>query len=150
MWSRKVVAWDVAEREDPVIAADLICWACLCKRISKCRQQQLVLHADGQRLAAGFSKICVVTRWRFGWGGWTYCDCSQGPGYRTTAPTSNHYSSRQTTAQITRVTHSTAKTMVVNGSPAFVDSHNQRHSGIKFVTPQQLHCGQDLGICQHP
>jgi transposase InsO family protein len=24
VWSRKVVAWDVAEREDPTIAADLV------------------------------------------------------------------------------------------------------------------------------
>ncbi|WP_255001903.1 DDE-type integrase/transposase/recombinase [Cyanobium sp. Alchichica 3B3-8F6] len=29
VWSRKVVAWDVAEREDPAIAADLVSRACL-------------------------------------------------------------------------------------------------------------------------
>jgi putative transposase len=44
--SRKVVAWDVAEREDPAIAADLVSRACLRKRISKGRKQPLILHAD--------------------------------------------------------------------------------------------------------
>jgi putative transposase len=46
VWSRKVVAWDVAEREDPAIAADLVSRACLRERISKGRLQPLVLHAD--------------------------------------------------------------------------------------------------------
>ena len=46
VWSRKVVAWDVAEREDPAIAADLVSRACLRERISKGRRQPLVLHAD--------------------------------------------------------------------------------------------------------
>ncbi len=38
IWSRKVVAWYVAEREDPAIAADLVSRACLRKRISKLRR----------------------------------------------------------------------------------------------------------------
>jgi transposase InsO family protein len=46
VWSRKVVAWDVDEREDPAIAADLVSRACLRERISKGRKQPLVLHAD--------------------------------------------------------------------------------------------------------
>ena len=46
VWSRKVVAWDVDEREDPAIAADLVSRACLRERISKRRRQPLILHAD--------------------------------------------------------------------------------------------------------
>jgi transposase len=46
VWSRKVVAWDVAEREDAAIAADLVSRACMRERISKGRKQPLVLHAD--------------------------------------------------------------------------------------------------------
>jgi len=46
VWSRKVVAWDVAEREDPAIAADLVSRAYLRERISKGRKQPLILHAD--------------------------------------------------------------------------------------------------------
>ena len=52
--SRKVVAWDVAEREDPAIATDLMSRACLRERYcctegsaySKGRKQPLLLHAD--------------------------------------------------------------------------------------------------------
>ena len=46
VWSRKVVAWDVVEREDPSIAANLVSRGCLRERMSKGRQQPLVLHAD--------------------------------------------------------------------------------------------------------
>jgi len=45
-WSRKVVAWDVDERENPAIAADLVSRACLREWISKTRKQPLILHAD--------------------------------------------------------------------------------------------------------
>jgi putative transposase len=46
VWSRKVVAWDVAEREDPTIGADLVSRACLRERISRGHKQPLILHAD--------------------------------------------------------------------------------------------------------
>ena len=45
VWSRKVVAWDVAEREDPAIAAELVSRACLRERISKGRQIPLTLQS---------------------------------------------------------------------------------------------------------
>jgi transposase InsO family protein len=38
VWSRKVVAWDVADREEAQIAADLVSRACLRERISKGRR----------------------------------------------------------------------------------------------------------------
>ena len=44
VWSRRVVVWDVAVREDSAIAADLVSTACLRGRISKSRQQPLILH----------------------------------------------------------------------------------------------------------
>jgi putative transposase len=46
VWSCKVVAWDVAEREEAQIAADLVSRACLRERISRRRPQPLILHAD--------------------------------------------------------------------------------------------------------
>jgi putative transposase len=46
VWSRKVVDWEVAEREDALIAADLVSRACLRERISKGRPNPLILHAD--------------------------------------------------------------------------------------------------------
>ena len=46
IWSRKVVTWDVAEREDPAIAADLVSRAYLREQISKGGRQPLILDAD--------------------------------------------------------------------------------------------------------
>jgi transposase InsO family protein len=53
VWSRKVVVWDVSEREDPAIAADLVSRAFLLERISK-GQRQGILHVDnGNATRAG-------------------------------------------------------------------------------------------------
>jgi transposase InsO family protein len=52
VWSRKLVAWDVSEREDAQIAADLVGRACLRERIAKGRQS-LMLHADNGNALAG-------------------------------------------------------------------------------------------------
>ena len=41
VWRRKVVAWDVAEREDAAVAADLVSQACLRERISKGQKKPL-------------------------------------------------------------------------------------------------------------
>ncbi len=46
VWSRKVVAGDVAEREGQATAADLVSRACLRERVSRGRKQPLILHAD--------------------------------------------------------------------------------------------------------
>jgi transposase InsO family protein len=46
VWSRKVVAWDGADREEEQIAADLVSRACLRERISKGRRQPLILQTD--------------------------------------------------------------------------------------------------------
>ncbi len=46
VWSRKVVAWDVENCEDPKLAADVVSRACLRERIGKQRKQPLILHAD--------------------------------------------------------------------------------------------------------
>ena len=46
VWSHKVLAWDVDEREDPDIAVDLVSRACLRERLTKSRSQPLILHSD--------------------------------------------------------------------------------------------------------
>ncbi len=45
VWSLKVVALDVDERDDPCFAADLLSRVYLRERISKGRKQPLILHA---------------------------------------------------------------------------------------------------------
>lgn len=44
VWSRKAVAWDGAEREDPKFAADLVSRACLRERISRRHRPPLILQ----------------------------------------------------------------------------------------------------------
>ena len=46
VWSSKVVAWDVVDRDDFQIASDLVGRACQRERINRRRRQPLVLHAD--------------------------------------------------------------------------------------------------------
>jgi putative transposase len=50
VWSRKVVAWDVAESEGPAIASDMVSRPCLRERISKGRKQQLT----------GLTESCLI------------------------------------------------------------------------------------------
>ncbi len=64
VWSRKVVAWDVAEREDPAIAADLVVRACLRERISKGRRQPLVLHSDNGNALRAATLESRLEAWR--------------------------------------------------------------------------------------
>ena len=61
VWSRKVVAWDVAEVESAEIAADLVQRACLKERYRRpsglgshqCPQPPLILHADNGNAMRG-------------------------------------------------------------------------------------------------
>jgi hypothetical protein len=98
VWSRKVVAWVVAEREDPAIAADLVSRACIRERISKGRKQRLVLHADN-----GNGNASMLPRWRADWKSWACSDPSPGQGCPTTTPSANPCSGQRNTDLTTRV-----------------------------------------------
>jgi putative transposase len=70
VWSRMVVAWDVTEREDPVIAADPVSRAYLLERISKCGKHPLVLHVDNGNVmpaATLNSRLEKLGDWRSFW-----------------------------------------------------------------------------------
>ena len=144
VWSRKVVAWDVAEREDPAIAADLVSRACLRERISKQRQRRLILHADNgsaMRAAAtlevrleelgvlrSFSRPRVSN------------DNPYSEALFRTAKYRPEYPSRPFAD----------KEEACQWAAAFVHwyCHEHRHSAIKFVTPHQRHSGQAVAICE--
>ncbi len=108
VWSRKVVAWDVAEREDRAIAADLVSTACLREeRISKGRKQPLVLHAENRyamRAATLYNRLEERA-------------CS-GPfpnhGYRMTTRTRNRFVEQRNTCLTTQDGHLRAKTRPVS------------------------------------
>jgi len=131
VWSRKVVAWDVAEREDPAIAADLVSRACLRERISRRRQQPLILHADNGNamraatLESRLEELGVLRSFS-----------------RPRVSNDNPYSESL---------FRTTKYRPDYSRRPFADwyNHRHRHSGIKFVTPHQRHNGDALEICRH-
>lgn len=136
VWSRKVVAWAVAEREDPAIAADLVCRACLRERISKGRKQPLILHADNGNamraatLESGLEELGVLRSFS-----------------RPRIANDNPYSESLFRTTQYRPDYPsrpfTSKEAACQWVTSFVDWYNQRHrhSGIKIVTPHQRHCG---------
>jgi len=144
VWSRKVVAWDVDEREDPAIAADLVSRACLRERISKGRKQPLVLHADNGNamraatLESRLEELGVLRSFS-----------------RPRVSNDNPYSESLFRTVKYRPDYPrkpfASKEQACEWVAAFVDwyNHRHRHSGIKFVTPQQRHNGQAVEISRH-
>ena len=144
IWSRKVVAWDVAEREDSAIAADLVSRACLRERISKSRQQPLILHADNGNpmraatLESRLEELGVLRSFS-----------------RPRVSNDNPYSESLFRTAKYRPDYPRRPFASVEEAclwvASFVDwyNHRHRHSGIKFVTPHQRHSGQAMEICRH-
>ena len=144
VWSRKVVAWDVEDSEDSKLAADLVARACLRERISKSRQQPLILHADnGNAMRAATLEVRLeelgVLR--------SFC--------RPRVSNDNPYSESLFRTIKYRPDYPskpfTSKELACQWVADFVDwyNHRHRHSGIKFVTPYQRHSGQAVQICCH-
>jgi putative transposase len=138
------VAWDVAEREDPAIAADLVSRACLRERISKGRKQPLVLHADNGNamraatLESRLEELGVLRSFS-----------------RPRVSNDNPYSESLFRTAKYRPDYPrrpfASKDEACQWVVSFADwyNHRHRHSGIKFVTPHQRHSGQAVEICRH-
>ena len=144
VWSRKIVAWDVADREDAQIAADLVGRACLRERISKGRRQPLILHADNGNamraatLEARLEELGVLrsfSRPRVSNDNPYSESLFRTVKYRPDYPRRSFRSQAEACAWVV----------------AFVDwyNHRHRHSAIRFVTPHQRHSGQGNEICRH-
>nr|WP_225323103.1 IS3 family transposase [Synechococcus sp. RSCCF101] len=143
VWSRKVVAWDVAEREDAQIAADLVSRACLRERIGRGRRQPLILHADnGNAMRAAtlevrLEELGVLRSFS-----------------RPRVSNDNPYS--ESLFRTAKYRPDYPRRPFQSGTEAcdwvasFVSwyNHQHRHSGIRFVTPVQRHSGQANAICQ--
>jgi len=143
VWSRKVVAWDVAEREEPAIAADLVSRACIRERISKGRRQPLILHADNGNamraatLEARLEELDVLRSFS-----------------RPRVSNDNPYS--ESLFRTAKYRPDYPRRHFANAEEAclwvasFIDWYNRRHrhSGIKFVTPHQRHSGRAVEICR--
>ena len=144
VWSRKVVAWDVAEREEAQIAADLVSRACLRERISKGRPQPLILHADNGNamraatLESRLEELGVLrsfSRPRVSNDNPYSESLFRTVRYRPDYPRRPFQSVEQACALVA----------------AFVSWYNDQHShsGIRFVTPSQRHSGAAVAISHH-
>jgi transposase InsO family protein len=144
VWSCKVVAWDVDEREDPAVAAELVSRACLKERISRGRKQPLILHVDNGNamrsatLKSRLEELGVLRSFS-----------------RPRVSNDNPYSESLFRAVKYRPDYPrrpfASKEQACQWVAEFVGwyNHQNRHSGIKFVTPQQRHGGQAVEICRH-
>jgi len=127
-----------------VIATDLVSRACLRKRISKGRSRPLILHADNSNamraatLGSSLEELGVLrsfSRPRVSNDN-PYSESLFGTAkYRPDYP-SRPFASKEEACQWVS---------------SFVDwyNHRHRHSGIKFMTPQQHHSGQAVEIWRH-
>jgi transposase InsO family protein len=143
VWSRKVVAWDVAEREDAQIAADLVSRACLREWISRRRPQPLILHADNGNamraatLESRLEELGVLrsfSRPRVSNDNPFSESLFRTVKYRPDYPRRPFHSVEE------------ACSWVVGFVAWYNDQH--RHSGIRFVTPAQRHSGQAVAIAR--
>ena len=137
-----MVALDVAEREYSAIAADLVSRACRRERISKNRQQPLILHADNgnsMRAATLESRLVELGVQR---------SCSR-PRFSNDNPYAESLFSTAKNRPSSPSRPFASKEEACQWVASFVDWYNNghRHSSIKFVTPQQLHYGDALEIC---
>jgi transposase InsO family protein len=144
VWSRKIVAWDVAEREDSMIAADLVSRACLRERISKRRKHPLILHADNGNamraatLESRLEELGVLRSFS-----------------RPRVSNDNPFSESLFRTVKYRPEYPRRPFQSVEKAcswvAAFVDwyNHQHRHSGIRFVTPDQRHSGEAQAISRH-
>jgi transposase InsO family protein len=140
VWSRKIVGWEVNDRETGELAADLVNRATLAER---CHGTGLVLHADNG--APQKSSTLRVTLDRLG----IRCSFS-----RPRVSDDNPYSEALFRTTKYRPDYP------VDGFPtleaarqwvlAFVRWYNteHHHSAIAFVTPSQRHDGRDIAILE--
>jgi transposase InsO family protein len=144
VWSRKVVAWDVAGREDAQIAPALVRRACLRERINRRRRRPVILHADNGNtmraatLEARLEELGVLRSFS-----------------RPRVSNDNPYSESLFRTVNYRPDYPRrpfrSQDQACSWACALVDWCNQRHrhSGIRFVTPDQRHSGQDVAICRN-
>jgi len=141
VWTRKIVAWEVVDREDSKIAADLVNRVCLKEWISKGRPHPLILHADNGNamwaatLESRLEELGVLRSFS-----------------RPRVSNDNPFSESLFRTVKYRPNYPRRPSQSVEEAcswvAAFVQwyNHQHRHSGIRFVTPDQRHSGEACAI----
>jgi putative transposase len=140
LYSRKIVGWEVHEKDDAQHAADLVRRTALCERISMFEKKP-VLHCDnGATLKA--TTVLTMLQW-----------LGVKPSYsRPRVSDDNAFSESLFRTAKYRPEFPATGFVDLEGARAwatkFVHWYNvdHRHSGIRYVSPEQRHVGGDYAI----
>lgn len=139
IYSRKIVGWSVHEKESSDHAASLIEQACHDENIER---NQIVLHSDNGSPMKGITMIVMLEK------------LGVLPSFsRPSVSDDNPYSeSLFKTLKYHPTFPALTKFPLINDARAWCEKfskwYNEQHlhSGLKFITPEQRHCGRDKMI----
>ena len=138
VWSRRIVGWKIADRESAELAAEFITEVCRDRRVDP---QGLVLHSDNGKPMRGSTMVSTLQ-----WLGVV-------PSFsRPHVSDDNPYS--ESLFRTLKYTPAYPRLPFADAQAArrwverFVGWYNgeHRHSAIRFVTPEERHCGREHGI----
>jgi len=138
VWSRRIVGWKVADRESAELAAEFITEVCRDRQVDP---RGLVLHSDNGTPLRGSTMVSTLQ-----WLGVV-------PSFsRPHVSDDNPYS--ESLFRTLKHTPAYPRLPFPDGQAArrwverFVGWYNSehRHSAIRFVTPDERHCGREHGI----
>ena len=138
VWSRRIVGWKVADRESAELAAEFITEVCRDRQVDP---RGLVLHSDNGKPMRGSTMVSTLQ-----WLGVV-------PSFsRPHVSDDNPYS--ESLFRTLKHTPAYPRLPFADGQAArrwverFVGWYNgeHRHSAIRFVTPDERHCGREHGI----
>ena len=138
VWSRRIVGWKIADRESAELAAEFITEVCRDRQVDP---RGLVLHSDNGKPMRGSTMVSTLQ-----WLGVV-------PSFsRPHVSDDNPYS--ESLFRTLKHTPAYPRLPFADGQAArrwverFVGWYNgeHRHSAIRFVTPDERHCGREHGI----
>ena len=142
IYSRKIVGWEVYENESSEQAADVLRKSRLSEALSVAHE--LVLHSDNGSPMKGASMLATMQH------------LGVVPSFsRPSVSNDNPYSeSLFKTLKYTPSYPSKPFESVADARQWVMDfvawyNHSHRHSGVKYVTPEQRHRGEDMAILEH-
>lgn len=138
IYSRKIVAWQVHDREGAELAAELASEACYVEGISP---QEVVLHSDNGSPMKGATMLATLQR------------LGLIPSFsRPSVSDDNAFSEALFRTLKYRPQYPEQAFEDISAARAWVErfvrwyNHEHRHSAIRFVTPHKRHCGHDRDI----
>lgn len=139
IYSRKITGWSIHEKESAQHAAALIKQACIDEGV---QQEQLVLHSDNGKPMKGITMLAMLQTLGVIPSFSRPSVSDDNPYSESLFKTVKYHPTYPVMSRFNTITDAVAWV------ETFVEWYNTQHmhSGIKFVTPQQRHSGQDIAI----